>query len=128
MARIQILELPEVERADGTYETPFALVVDDLPLDRVARKGELDPRNEQWQSLAERVGARAVLVFTETVDIPANEVGLDADGHPVRLRVEGDFTGFREQVQQEIHAAQQQLAQALGTRKLSPKPVPRDPQ
>ncbi|SES03526.1 hypothetical protein [Streptomyces qinglanensis] len=74
MARLQILELPEVEHADGTYETPFALVVDDLPLDCVAMKGELDPRNDQWQSLAERVGARAVLVFEETVEIPANDV------------------------------------------------------
>ncbi|MBQ1165208.1 hypothetical protein KBZ21_45290, partial [Streptomyces sp. A73] len=66
-----ILELPEVERADGTYETPFALVVDQAGPTLVDETGRLGEGLQQ--TLREQLGARAVLVFTETVDIPAND-------------------------------------------------------
>jgi hypothetical protein len=47
-----------------------------------------------------------VLCFEETIEIPANEVPVDPEGYPVRIRVEGDFEQFREQVQEEIRQAQ----------------------
>ncbi|MEU4967789.1 hypothetical protein [Streptomyces smyrnaeus] len=128
MARLQILELPEVERADGTHETPFALVLDQTVPERVVLAPGTGKVLDRWEEFAGRMGARAVIVTPETVDIPANDVPLDAEGKPIRWPIEPDFTGFREQVQQEVHAAQQELAQTLGARKLPSKPVPRDPQ
>lgn len=64
MARLQILELPE---GSGDDRPPFLLVVDEADeavADDLAR----------WPSdIAERTGARHVLVFEGTVDIPAND-------------------------------------------------------
>jgi hypothetical protein len=64
MARLQILELPEGANDD---RPPFLLVVDqadEATADDIVR----------WPSnIAERTGARHVLVFEGTVDIPAND-------------------------------------------------------
>jgi len=64
MARLQILELPE---GSGDDRPPFLLVVDqadEAVADDLAR----------WPSnITERTGARHVLVFEGTVDIPAND-------------------------------------------------------
>ncbi|MFF0166821.1 hypothetical protein [Streptomyces prasinus] len=69
MARLQILELPEGSSDD---RPPFVLVVDQVPTDEarfdVIRRDLLTDGD-----LAERLGARAVLVFEDTVDIPAND-------------------------------------------------------
>ncbi|MGW7688829.1 hypothetical protein ACWGMA_08035 [Streptomyces asiaticus] len=107
MARLQILELPEGANDD---RPPFVLVVDQMPPDESgfeALRRDLSDGN-----LAERIGARAVLVFEETIDIPANEVTID-DGQTVRLKIEGDFTAFREQAMREIAQAQADLRAGL---------------
>lgn len=64
MARLQILELPEGSRDD---RPPFVLVVDQVDGDAaeaIANAG---------LTTAELIGARAVLVFEDTIDIPAND-------------------------------------------------------
>ena len=68
MARLQILELP-VEHHGDDMVTPFVLVIDQhepppYPAD-INGPGPFD-------QIAEKIGARAVLVFDETVEIPAN--------------------------------------------------------
>ena len=86
MARLQILELPE---GSGDERPPFILVIDQW----------VNPFHGQAHQWAEQVGAQGVLVFEETIDIPANDVPLDPDGYPVKLRIEPDFDTFRQQVQ-----------------------------
>jgi hypothetical protein len=109
MARLQILELPE---GSGDDRPPFVLVVDQAPTDEAAfdaiRRDLLTDGD-----LAPRIGARAVLVFETTIDIPANEVPVDPDGYPVKLRIEPDFETFREQVQEEILYAQGKVTRAI---------------
>ncbi|MFJ8760830.1 hypothetical protein [Streptomyces cyaneofuscatus] len=66
MPRLQILRLP-----DGGGESPFVLVIDQAPLGgplyrRFAQDIDLN------DSIAARTGARAVLVFEDTIDILAN--------------------------------------------------------
>ena len=107
MARLQILELPEGADDD---RPPFVLVVDQYE--------PVEASPEQFlrhQNVAEQIGARAVLVFEETIEIPANETPLDPDGYPLKIRVEGDFEQFREQVEEEIRYAQGKLTRALGS-------------
>lgn len=70
MARIQILELPA---GSGDERPPFALVIDQCQPQRYM----LDPDHVDqfvgpFDGVAEQIGARAVLVFVETIDIPAN--------------------------------------------------------
>ncbi|MGH3584749.1 MAG: hypothetical protein ACRDQ0_00335 [Pseudonocardia sp.] len=74
MARLQILELPE---GTGDDRPPFILVIDEhkppaYPDDPVLP----DP----FDRIAEKIGARAVLVFEETIDIPANDTSAYALG------------------------------------------------
>lgn len=67
MPRLQILELPE---GSGDDRPPFALVVDrceGVSLDLV------EAIESHWQRVGEQLGARGTLIFTETVDIPAND-------------------------------------------------------
>jgi|GEM_PF-5443111 len=125
MARLQILELPTIYRDEGPDETPFILVIDQAS---EATINALDPSGDSLYaaaigklstpSLAEQIGARSILVFEETVEIPANETPVDPDGYPLKIRVEGDFEQFREQVQQEIAKAQ---AEATDTLRLGPR-------
>ncbi|MGQ3551707.1 hypothetical protein [Streptomyces rochei] len=68
MARLQILELPE---GSGDERPPFILVVDQMPTDET--DFESLRRDLTDGNLAEKIGARAVLVFEETIDIPAND-------------------------------------------------------
>lgn len=108
MARLQILELPTIYRDEGPDETPYILVID-----RVDDETAADIA--RWpDDIATRTGARHVLCFSETVDIPANETPVDPDGYPLKFRVEGDFEQFREQVQQEIAKAQAEVSRTLG--------------
>ena len=107
MARLQILELPE---GTGDDRPPFVLVVDQYePPPYPNEPSDTSP----FDGIAERIGARAVLVFEDTIDIPANEVPVGPDGYPVRVHVEGDFERFREQVREEIAKAQAEVADAL---------------
>lgn len=108
MARLQILELPE---GTGDDRPPFVLVIDQVPTGEPAF--DALRRDLEDNDIAERIGARGVLVFEETIDIPANEVPLDHDGYPLKFRVEGDFEQFREQVQDEIRKAQGELAATI---------------
>ncbi|MEU2674206.1 hypothetical protein ABZ622_36155 [Streptomyces sp. NPDC007164] len=107
MARLQILELPTVYRENGEEETPFVLVIDQTAPQRIAL-GVDTPWRDYWQDIANRVGARAAIVTPEIIDIPGNEVTLTeaADGNVVRIRVEPDLAGFREQVLAEVAQAQ----------------------
>jgi hypothetical protein len=111
MARLQILELPE---GSGDDRPPFVLVVDQMPKEDAAFEAL---RCDLGFATAEQLGARAVLVFEETIDIPANDVPVDADGNPLflKLHVEGDFEQFRQQAQEEIRKAQAELREAIGT-------------
>ena len=114
MARLQILELPTEHHGDD-MTTPFILVVDQYePARYVLGIGEDQPEPvSPFEGVAERIGARQVLVFEETIEIPANEVPVDPDGYPLKFRVEGDFEQFREQVQDEIRKAQAAATQAI---------------
>lgn len=104
MARIQILELPE---GSGDDRPPFVLVVDQVD-------DELAEEITQWpDDIATRIGARQILCLPGTIDIPANEVPVDPDGYPLKIRVEGDFEQFREQVQHEIRKAQAEMAERV---------------
>lgn len=70
MARLQILELPEAV-VGSVSETPFVLVIDQcegVTLDLV------DAIESHWKRVGEQIGARGTLIFTETVDIPANDI------------------------------------------------------
>lgn len=71
MARLQILELPEGSNDD---RPPFVLVIDQMPKDEAAFDAL---RRDLSDDLAQRTGARAILVFEDTIDIPAN----DASGY-----------------------------------------------
>ncbi|MER8004775.1 hypothetical protein [Streptomyces sp. NPDC094149] len=74
MARLQILQLPE---GANDEQPPFILVVDQyVPQRYILGADQPEPVNE-LDGIAEKIGARAVLAFEETVDIPANS---GADG------------------------------------------------
>ncbi|MEU1663568.1 hypothetical protein ABZ547_08130 [Streptomyces sparsogenes] len=102
MARLQILELPE---GAGDDRPPFVLVVDQWP-DTLTDEHAV----VAWKKVAEEAGARTIILTEDTIEIPANEVPLDADGYPLKVHVEGDFEKFREQVQEEIAKAQAKTA------------------
>ncbi|GAP46881.1 hypothetical protein [Streptomyces azureus] len=70
MARLQILELPE---GAGDERPPFVLVVDQYEPQRYILGPDQPEPVDQFAGIAERIGARAVLVFEETIDIPAND-------------------------------------------------------
>ncbi|MFJ7417979.1 hypothetical protein ACIQXD_05120 [Streptomyces uncialis] len=110
MARLQILELPE---GTGDDRPPFILVIDEFPAQKYLVGPGIPEPVDWFDGIAEKIGARAVLVFADTIEIPANEVPLGDDGHPLRFAVEGNFTKFREQVEAEVLAAQQKLTTAL---------------
>ncbi|MBZ6102692.1 hypothetical protein ACH4NO_17960 [Streptomyces olivaceus] len=99
MARLQILELPEGSSDD---RPPFLLVVDQVPANgdgfEALRRDLMD------DYLAARTGARAVLVFEDTIDIPANdtsgylaapatkqELVVELNGDPVSAKPRRDW-------------------------------------
>lgn len=93
MARLQILELPE-----GTDDErpPYILVVDQAD---EATANALSPSSEglspysavmqklTGQSAAEQIGARGILVFADTIDIPANDTTAYLGGGEARNEV-----------------------------------------
>lgn len=103
MARIQILELPTEHHGDN-MTTPFLLILDQLPADE---DGAVAIRRDLSEA-AQLTGARAVLAFDDTIEIPANEITLSdaTDGNVVRIRVEPDLTGFTDTVMAEVARAQ----------------------
>lgn len=71
MARLQILELPS---GLDDARAPFVLVVDETMPDRVIIGFDGSRPVDRWGVLAEQIGARGVVVTSETVEIPANEL------------------------------------------------------
>jgi hypothetical protein len=92
MARIQILELPYDTKTD---EQPFAVVidqVDEATFQSLAFGTAYDSDNGQRplrEALKADLGARAILCFEDTIEIPANDVVSAAEPSMV-IRVEGD--------------------------------------
>ncbi|MDX2838001.1 hypothetical protein PV377_03105 [Streptomyces ipomoeae] len=104
MARLQILELP---KGTGDDRPPFVLVADQMPSTDDAFKALC---GSLGVATAEQIGARTVLVFEATVDIPANDIPVDADGNPL----------FRAQVEEQIeHALSNVTRAANGGRHLA---------
>ncbi|MFK8844691.1 hypothetical protein [Streptomyces sp. Ac-502] len=66
MARIQILELPTIYREGSDDETPFAVIVDQCSSVPDVN-GVL---NVSWERFAKNVGARALMVTPDTVELP----------------------------------------------------------
>lgn len=113
MARLQILELPE---GTGDDRPPFVLVIDECQPQRVVL-GMDATWQDHWQNLADKIGARGVIVTPDTINIPANELTLShmqeaADGNVIRLRVEPDLEGFTETVMTEVAKAQAEVIAA----------------
>lgn len=87
MARLQILELPE---GAGDDRPPFILVIDQADYDSLS---SLSAALEGWQNVKDQIGARAVLVFEDAIDIPANDTTAYAVGGLLPANCEGpDFT------------------------------------
>jgi hypothetical protein len=93
MARLQILELPMVHNGDPS-ETPFVLVVDEWSS---PPEGDASHFNE----IADKIGARYILAFDTTVDIPANNVTAPVDD------------GFKAEVQQWAAGTNETLARLI---------------
>jgi hypothetical protein len=87
MARLQILELPE-----GTNDErpPFVLVIDQIPSDESAFEAL---RRDLSDDIAEEIGARAVLVFETTIDIPANDTSAYLHAPKARQEVVVELAG-----------------------------------
>ncbi|MEU4169456.1 hypothetical protein AB0F46_21595 [Streptomyces sp. NPDC026665] len=107
MPRIQILPLPE---GIDDKRPPFAIVIDQAPTDGSLAAAFHD--DLEWNSkLAELLGARAVLCFEDTIEIPANAVPLDDDGRPLFLHPESNAPSVRDQIEQEVNRYQDSAAQ-----------------
>jgi hypothetical protein len=77
MARLQILELPEGANDD---RAPFVLVVDEYePCRYVMGLDQSEQPVDEFDGVAEKTGARCVLVFAETIEIPANDIAIPTD-------------------------------------------------
>jgi hypothetical protein len=75
MARLQILQLPA---GAGDDRPSFVLVVDETVPQRVVLGPDV-PYRDYWQDIAQQIGARAVIVTPETVEIPANDTTAPTD-------------------------------------------------
>ncbi|MFM9636003.1 hypothetical protein [Streptomyces turgidiscabies] len=75
MTRLQILELPE---GVDDRRRPFVLVVDECQPQRIVI-GIDTPWRDHWQELADKIGARGVIVVPDTVTIPTSEPPTGTD-------------------------------------------------
>lgn len=96
MARLQILELPE---GSGDDRPPFVFIIDQAPRDESSSAFRDDLVNNE---IANRIGARHVLVFEDTVDIPAN-----------------DTTAYLQQVAEETGATIGKITSAFSAQQLA---------
>lgn len=80
MARLQILELPE---GTGDDRPPFVLVISEAP---TGPDGLPLISHRERRDTADLIGARAVLVFEDTIDIPANDTSAFAQPLTTALR------------------------------------------
>ncbi|MFJ9671335.1 hypothetical protein ACIRP5_11175 [Streptomyces sp. NPDC101221] len=112
MARLQILELPEGSNDD---RPPFVLVVDQCVPQRIALGADAT-FGDYWQNLADKIGARGVIVTPETVDIPANDTSAYLAPPPkqelvVKLNGDMDMDAVRSAIaadMQQLHDANDQ--------------------
>lgn len=88
MARIQILQLPD--GASGERR-PFLLVIDQA--DDATRASLASTESSLREGLAEHIGARGILAFEETVEIPANEIPISADSYLLAVRSDDNGGG-----------------------------------
>jgi hypothetical protein len=93
MARLQILELPE---GTGDDRPPFVLVVDQCMPQRVVL-GIDSTWQDHWQQLADKIGARGVIVTPDTIDIPANDT---------TAYLRGDETAWTEAAEMQTRATE----------------------
>lgn len=110
MPRLQILELPTEHHGDD-MSTPYLLIIDEVPrgddaLDAL-RKDLAD------NDLAARTGARSVLCFEATMELPAYQAVPGEQTYPVTFQVLPDFTEFRAQVASELQTTQQRLSEFI---------------
>lgn len=115
MARLQILELPE---GAGDDRPPFVLVVDECAPQRYVI-GVDSTWQDHWQRLADKIGARGVIVTPDTIDIPANDTSAYAPSAALHLgerEVAGvvDEEGEPEDWHGILQTRRRQLAKALG--------------
>ncbi|MEU9149198.1 hypothetical protein AB0D59_01260 [Streptomyces sp. NPDC048417] len=108
MPRLQILELPAEHHGDD-MTTPYLLIIDEAPYDGAAFDAlRADLANDE---LVARTGARAILCFEDTMELPANQVVAGEQTYPVTFQVLPDFTEFRAQVASELQSTQQRLTE-----------------
>ncbi|MFE9810695.1 hypothetical protein [Streptomyces sp. NPDC005548] len=99
MARLQILELPE---GANDSRPPYVLVVDECEPERVILgMDHAAVYSDRWTVLGERMGARGVVVTSETVEIPANVPLLPPPLELVAER-EGDLGNERREMRAEL--------------------------
>lgn len=85
MARLQILELPEGANDD---RPPFVLVVDEYePRRYIMGLDQTQQPIDEFDGIAEKIGARGVLVFADTVQIPANDATAYLAAHEPEIRL-----------------------------------------
>lgn len=110
MARLQILELPTGVDDD---RLPFVLVVDQTMPQRVALGADA-PFSDYWQDLADKIGARGVIVTPETVEIPANDtsayLATPAGKQELVVNLNGDLDAERVLDMREARIEAQRLA------------------
>ncbi|MER7930495.1 hypothetical protein ABTY96_46555 [Streptomyces sp. NPDC096057] len=110
MPRLQILELPTEHQGDD-MTTPYLLIIDKAP------RGD-DALDALRQDLADadvvaRTGARAILCFEATMELPAYQAVSGEQVYPVTFQVLPDFTEFRAQVASELQTTQARLAEFI---------------
>jgi hypothetical protein len=82
MTRLQILELPT---GPGDDRPQFVLVVDEyMPLRYAIGIGMEERVVDEFEGVAEKIGARTVLVFREPVEIPGNTAPMEVADGPER--------------------------------------------
>ncbi|MCF2130128.1 hypothetical protein L1I79_27400 [Strepomyces sp. STD 3.1] len=104
MPRIQILPLPE---GASDERPPFVLVFDQVSPDGPLLK-DLRSGTERNIMLAQDTGAQAVLVFEDTIEIPANDVSAYTTPTTI-LRVEGDVdsgSAALDEIRRSLHHAE----------------------
>ncbi|MFJ2515606.1 hypothetical protein ACIPEL_36315 [Streptomyces griseoviridis] len=110
MPRLQILELPTEHHGDD-MTTPYLLIIDEAPRDGDA----FDAFHEDLadNDVAARTGARAILCFESTMELPANQTEPGEQTYPVTFQVLPDFTQFRAEVASELRNTQERLAEFI---------------
>ncbi|MDX5563753.1 hypothetical protein PYK79_10860 [Streptomyces sp. ID05-04B] len=117
MARLQILELPTTP---GDDQPSFILVIDEYEPPPYPAEPDTSP----FEGLAEKIGARAVLAFEETIDIPANDTTAylaAAEEHAAQPAIGQQLADGRTEITRDMYRLakwKQELTNALGMDRL----------